>query len=133
MEFIRGWDEPIYKKIAAKCSNEQVKRDVQYFRFVYFHNPNLTFCERISEIGFTCAVFTKDFKTMRFICTAVAKEERGKGYGQMLVFRAMEHAKKMGANKTATRTYSGVKFYQNVAGMRITAKKGNDFIMEGIL
>ena len=130
MKIYNDFNVSIYKEIAKKSGVKQTEKDVKYARFVYYHNKNI-YSERINDVAFILGYINKE--SFRIIGMATKKDHQGKGYGTILLKRAIIFCKKNGIKKITTRTNSGKNFYIKVANAYVVKKKDNDYLMEIIL
>ena len=119
MKLYSTFDEAELKRIARKCDNKQLLKDVSFASRLYHIKPDYIYCER-TEVCFIIGYFKKE--AFRIICTGVIPEERRKGWGRLLVSRA-EAAAKGKVKRMETRSLSGADFY-TALGYDIVSMRG---------
>ena len=109
MKIVKGFEESRYKKLASRCDNAQLKKDVSYMR-VIIHNGSKIYAETLDDSAFFVGYHNSDH--FRLVGIGVDVEKRGKKYGRFMLQRAIEYARQQGYKMIKTRTNSGVDFYQ---------------------
>lgn len=65
---------------------------------------------------------------LRIVCIAVARQWQRHGFGQELLYRAMQFAQDNHMH-IETRTRTGVRFYMKYGGAYIVGKREDDFVL----
>lgn len=126
MRIEKGFNEAKFKKIAQKCDNKQLLKDVSYMR-VIIHNGSKIYAETLDDYAFFVGYHNKDH--FRLVGIGVGIACRGKGYGRFMLQRAFIYAKAKGYRQVRTRSKSGVDFYQRWGGARIVDVKDDDYLL----
>ena len=108
MKIYKDFNDAIYKEIAKASGVKQTEKDIGYAKFVYYHNPEKRYSERIDEDAWILACINKN--NFRIIGMATKKEAQGRGYGSILLNRAKQYCYTNGIKKITTRTFSGKDF-----------------------
>ena len=128
MKIIKDFDESIFLDIAKASGVKQTVADIGYAKFCYYHSKDKRYAERIDEDAWILGVVNKD--SLRIIGMATRQSAQGKGYGTLLLKRAIAFCRQKGLKKITTRTFSGKKFYQKKGKAVVVGMKDGDYLME---
>jgi hypothetical protein len=127
MKVYHGFDANACLDIAKAADNKQIVKDVNYAKFIHFHNPNSIYCEMLDDKSFIIGQVQKN--SFRIIGMGTRCSNKRQGLASILLERLIKYCKQQDMTYIHTRSKSGADFYCK-RGFDVFGMKGGDYLLK---